>query len=66
MTNDRKNITQPADWWVAFEAAAEAEGVSLAEWIGEACKAKLTKRAAAKLSERGTRGRPPSEKPKSH
>lgn len=66
MTNDRKNITQPADWWAAFEAAAEAEGVSLAEWLGECGKANLPKEVAAKLSERGTRGRPPSQKPKSH
>ena len=66
MTNDRKNITQPADWWVAFEAAAESEGVSLAEWIGACCVANIPKDVAAKLTERGTRGRPPSGKPKSH
>lgn len=35
MTNERKLITQPADWWAAFEAAAESEGVSLAAWLGE-------------------------------
>lgn len=65
MTNERKNITQPTDWWAAFEAAAEAEGVSLAEWVGACCKANLPKGVEAKLSERGTRGRPPSKKSKS-
>jgi len=66
MSSDRKNITQPVDWWDAFEAAAAAEGVSLAEWLGACGVANLPKDVAAKLSERGTRGRPPSEKPKSH
>ena len=59
MTNERKNITQPADWWAAFEEAARAEGMTLAAWLGEAAKAKLPKRIAAKLSER-----PPANRPK--
>ena len=33
--------------WAYFPEVQKAEGVSLAEWIGEACKARLTKRAAA-------------------
>jgi hypothetical protein len=65
MTNDRKNITQPADWWAAFEAQANAEGVSLAEWLGECGKTNLPKDVAAELSERGVRGRPPSKDAKS-
>lgn len=59
VTNERKNITQPPDWWAAFESAAKAEGMTLAEWIGEAAKAKLPKSAAKKLSER-----PPANRPK--
>jgi hypothetical protein len=59
MTNERKNITQPPDWWAAFESAAKAEGLTLAEWIGEAAKAKLPKAAAKKLTER-----PPANRPK--
>jgi hypothetical protein len=62
MTNERKNITQPADWWVAFEAAAEAEGVSLAAWLGEAAKAKLPPKVAKKLTERPPANRPPKAK----
>lgn len=38
MTNERKNITQPSDWWAAFEEAAKAEGLTLAAWLGEAAK----------------------------
>jgi hypothetical protein len=58
MTNERKNITQPADWWVAFEEAAKAEGVSLAAWLGEAAKAKLPQKVSKKLSERPAANRP--------
>lgn len=65
MTSERRNTTQPTDWWDAWEAAAEAEGVHLAEWIGECCNVNLPKDVAAKLSKRGTRGRPKSKKPKS-
>lgn len=60
MTNTvRKNISAPADWWDAFRAQADKEGVdSLAEWLAEAGKAKLPKRVQAKLSER-----PPAHRP---
>jgi hypothetical protein len=58
MTNERKNITQPTDWWEAWKAAADAEGVSLSAWIGEQCNAALTKRAVKKLSERAPAHRP--------
>lgn len=59
MTNDRKNITQPADWWAAFEEAASKEGLTLSAWIGEACKARLPVKVAKKLTER-----PPANRPK--
>lgn len=55
MTSERKNITQPTDWWAAFEAAAQAEGVSLSEWVGACCRAKVT---AVRLSTRPTVGAP--------
>ena len=61
MSNDRKNITQPADWWAAWKSAADKEGVSLSEWIGTQCNAALTKTAAKKLTER-----PPAHRPKSN
>ena len=59
MTNERKNITQPSDWWAAFEAQANAEGMTLAAWLGEAAKAKLPPKVAKKLTER-----PPANRPK--
>lgn len=62
VTNERKNITQPSDWWVAFEDAAKAEGLTLAAWLGEAAKAKLPPKVAKKLTERPPANRPPKAK----
>lgn len=62
MTNERKNITQPSDWWVAFEQAAKDYGLSLSAWAGEAMKAKLPPKAAKKLTERPPANRPPKAK----
>lgn len=59
MTNERKNITQPADWWVAFQSEADKAEMSLSAWIGAACKNKLNKKQVEKLSER-----PPANRPK--
>lgn len=41
MLCERRNITQPADWLAAIEAAAAADGVTVSEWIGEACRKRL-------------------------
>jgi len=54
----RRNITQPPDWWDAFEAAAAKEGMSLAAWLGDAARDKLPARVRRKLSPRRTAGRP--------
>jgi hypothetical protein len=62
MTNERKNITQPPDWWAAFESQAEKDGVSLSEWIGEACLDKLPNQLSQKLSPRPPANRPKKEK----
>ena len=62
MTNERKNITQPSDWWQAFEEQAKAEGLTLAAWLGEAAKAKLPPKVAKKLTERPPANRPPKAK----
>jgi hypothetical protein len=59
MTNERKHITQPSDWWEAFEAQANAEGMTLAAWLGEAAKKQLPPKVAKKLTER-----PPANRPK--
>lgn len=58
MTNEAREITQPTEWWEAFQKQADREGLGLSEWIGEACKARLTKEAAGKLSERPEPHRP--------
>lgn len=59
MTNERKHITQPTDWWDAFQAQAQAEGMTLAAWLGEAGKARLPAKVVKKLTER-----PPANRPK--
>lgn len=61
MTNERKNITQPTDWWAAFEAEAEKRGLTLSEFIGLAASKMLAKERKAKLSERVKPGRKKNE-----
>lgn len=62
MTNERKNITQPTDWWAAWKAEADKQGVSLSAWIGEQCNAALKVKTQNQLTERATRGRPAKPK----
>ena len=61
MTNERKNISEPTDWWAAFEKQAKSEGMSLSAWLGEAGKAKLPTKVAKKLSERPAAHRPKAD-----
>ena len=58
---ERRNITQPTDWWAAFAATAEQSGKNLSEWMGDAAKAKLPKEARKKLTQRTTPGRPSND-----
>ena len=59
MTNsERKCLTQPDDWWRAFEQEAQKRGMPLAAWMGEVCAAQLPKRVQAKLSKRPEAHRP--------
>ncbi|MCU0870706.1 MAG: hypothetical protein MUE50_00025 [Pirellulaceae bacterium] len=55
---ERRNITQPADWWAAIEAAAAAESVTVSEWIGEACRKRLPVSVRRGLSVRPGAHRP--------
>lgn len=64
MTNQRRNTTQPIDWWDAWEKAASESGMELAAWIGVQCNKALPKSIREKLSDRGTRGRPSANKSK--
>ena len=57
----RRNITQPDDWWAAFELQAKADGKTLSAWIGDAAKDKLPAKVAKKLSARPAANRPKKE-----
>jgi hypothetical protein len=61
MTSHRRNITQPEDWWAAFEKQANAEGMTLSEWVGWACKAKLPRGIGIHA---GLSDRPPANRPR--
>ena len=63
MKSERRNLTQPADHWAAFERRARSEGYTLSEWVGECCKFHLTAGAEAGLSERPALGRPKKTRP---
>jgi hypothetical protein len=54
----RKNITQPADWWQAFEAKATEAGVALSEWVGLQCAEGLERSVRDGLSKRPGAHRP--------
>ena len=56
MISDRRNITNPPAWWAAFEAAADSAGLSLSEWVGEACRRAVPYPQRRKLSERPSVG----------
>jgi hypothetical protein len=53
-----KNITQPDDWWEAFESAAAEKGLSLSAWLGNIAKDSLPPKVAKQLSERPPANRP--------
>ena len=61
MTNERKNITQPADWWAAFETEAVKRGLTLSKFIGLAASKMLTSEQRKELSERIKPGRKKNE-----
>ena len=57
MKSERKNICQPTDWWAAFAAAAQAQGLTMSEWLGNAGRAHMHTEAET-LSERPAANRP--------
>jgi len=61
MTTTRKNISQPADWWAAYEAEASKQGKSLSEWMADQCNAALPAKVRKALSERPAANRPRKE-----
>lgn len=58
MKSKRKNITQPADWWTAFEQQAHSQGQSLSEWAGDCMRANLPVKVNRTLSQRPAANRP--------
>jgi hypothetical protein len=64
VNSERKNITQPVDWWAMFQRAARRAGMTLSEWMGECAKANLRRVEAKNLSLRPQVGAPPKPKPK--
>ena len=55
----RKNLTQPEDWWAAFEKQAAAENMTLSSWVGACCFGWLPRETRQDLSERAPAHRPP-------
>lgn len=53
----KKTISQPEDWWQAWEVQAFKAGLHLSEWIAEQCNSQVPEKTRAKLSERTPRGR---------
>lgn len=63
MSNARLDTTQPAAWVKAIRKAASLEGITLSEFVGEACLARVAKTVDTKpkdlrkqLGERVRRG----------
>ncbi len=54
---ERKNITQPADWWAAFAAEAAKRGLTLSEFLGMAASNMLPEDRRNALSLRTKPGR---------
>lgn len=60
MTNTkRKNISQPDDWWKAFEEQAKKEGYTLSSWMAACCMANLPRHVQNALTDR-----PPAHRPR--
>lgn len=64
-TTERKNISQPSDHWAAFQAAADAAGLTLSDWIAQQCKKALPAKVQKTLSKRVPAHRPKNVSEKS-
>lgn len=55
----RRNITEPADWWKAFLIQMKRDGeTNLSRWIGERLVAGLDDDLRKRIGERRTPGQP--------
>lgn len=58
MTSTRHNISQPTDWWEAFQRQAETDEQTLSEWLGDCGLANLPVSVQRSLSQRPPANRP--------
>lgn len=58
MTSERRNVTAPDDWWLAFEAAAKSAGKTVSEWLRDCGYENLPAKVRKGLSEAKGAGRP--------
>jgi len=56
LPTERRCISQPPDWWAAFQMHAEANGMNLSEFCGDAMLGHIHPKVKAKLSKRIGRG----------
>ena len=52
-------ITQPVEWIAEWRISAEEEGMTLSEWVGDACLSRIPASRRLKLPTR----RPPGRRP---
>jgi hypothetical protein len=52
----RRNLSQPPEYWTAWESTADKLGMSLSEWIASVCNAQLPLSVQRKLPERPRHG----------
>lgn len=50
--SERRNLTQPPEYWAAFQAAADKAGQTLSEWVGDRCLDALPQSQRKKLPDR--------------
>ena len=62
ISSERRNLTQPGDWWQAYSRAATADGLTLSAWVGLQCLAGIADADRAGLSERPGAHRPKAGK----
>lgn len=60
MAVERKNISQPSEWWRAFEAEADRHGQTLSGWVADCCLANLPADVLKTLPTE----RPPAHRPR--
>lgn len=62
MNTTRRQITQPAAWWDAFEDQARSEGLTVSQWLGKLGFEQLPRKVRRTLPDRPRRGKPSQHK----